>query len=148
MVNGKIPFKDRDRINKEVGWEWNSTMSKRKKVCAEVENMINTKRKSGPTNIEKILYNGSLYTDNNDISNKMNDHFCTIGNRLKSKLPQRNEDDFKKYLPPAILNSFCLREVLFEEVWKEINALKTKNGSSNYNRYVPDFKAFHHQYYR
>ena len=100
-----------------------------KKLWQHLNDMINTKRKSGPTNIEKILYNGSLYTDNHDISNKMNEHFCTIGNRLKSKLPQRNEDDFKKYLPPAILNSFCLREVLFEEVWKEINALKTKKAT-------------------
>ena len=65
--------------------------------------------------------NGTLscsYNDNIDIACKMNEHFCTIGNKLKSKLPPRNEDDFKKYLPPGILNSFCLGEVLFEEVWK------------------------------
>ena len=79
--------------------------------------------------VEKIMYNGTLYKENHDIACKMNEHFCTIGSKLKSKLPPRDEDAFKKYLPQTILNSFCLSEVLYEDVWKEINTLNPKKAA-------------------
>ena len=34
----------------------------------------------------KLIYNNQTYTDNSDIANAMNDHFCTIGKKRSQSL--------------------------------------------------------------
>ena len=100
-----------------------------KTLWKHLNNLINTKRKTGPSRIDKILYNGSVYFESKDIATKMNDHFCTIGPKLKQKLPECEENSYKKFLLPNIMNSFYLNDVLFEEVYKEIEKLNPRKST-------------------
>ena len=55
--------------------------------------------------INKLLLDGKAVTDNGDIAEVMNQYFCEIGSKLKSKIPSKG-NDYIKYLPPAVVNSF------------------------------------------
>ena len=49
--------------------------------------MINPKAGSKSTSIHKLSVDGKVIKDNSNISDAMNNHFCTIGEVLKSDLP-------------------------------------------------------------
>ena len=50
--------------------------------------MLNPKRSKGPQMIKRLLSDGANITENKSIAETMNKHFCTIGNKLASKIPK------------------------------------------------------------
>ena len=63
-----------------------------------------------------LVYAGKKITNKQEISDTMNRHFCDIGARLQSELPNYG-NRFLEYLPPRISDSFyftptCKNDVL------------------------------------
>ena len=58
---------------------------------------------SKSTFINKLLIDGKVIKDQNNISDAMNNHFCTIGEVLKAKLPAWG-NRYKEYLPEKVMN--------------------------------------------
>ena len=54
--------------------------------------IINPKAGSKSTSINKLLVDGKVIKDKSNISDAMNNHFCTIGEVLKSDLPDGGTD--------------------------------------------------------
>ena len=77
----------------------------------------------------RLMYKGKSYTNNQDIADVMNEHFCTIGKNLQSSLPNNDVDGFKNYLPASIMNSFVLSHVTKDDILREIKLLDPKKSS-------------------
>lgn len=93
--------------------------------------LINSKGNNKHKHIEKILFNGRFHSDNRDISNAMNEHFCKVGESLQSTLPPCDSSAFKKHLPDRIMNSFVLSHVLYEDIMQEIKSLDPKKSTGH-----------------
>ena len=95
--------------------------------------IINPNKKRKHSDISKILHNGTWVTDKRNISNIMNNYFCEIGVNLQQKFS--DNDNFKKYLPPASVNSFYLSPVTESEIVTEIKKLDPRKavGDDNIN---------------
>ena len=59
------------------------------------------------TVINTLVYTGKRITNQQEISDAMNTHFCDIGVRLQSELPDYG-NRFLEYLPPRTSGSFYL----------------------------------------
>ena len=92
-------------------------------------NLINHKNKNTHTRIDKLSYKGKLHSEDTEIANAMNDHFCSVGESLQKKLPKSNENAFKEFLPRPSLNSFFLSHVIAEEIMIEIYKLNPKKAA-------------------
>ena len=62
--------------------------------------------------------------DKSNISDAMNNHFCTIGGVLKSELPDWGR--YKEYLPTRVMNSFFIEPICNDDVGLEIRPLNPK----------------------
>ena len=105
-------FQNKETSSKDIWKHLNSTIN-----CGK------TRRK---TDIDKIFFKEKFHTTDEDIANAMNEHFCTVGETLQSRLPNTDSDSFKKYLPPSTLNSFVLSHIMHEEIIREIKNLNSK----------------------
>ena len=92
-------------------------------------NVINPNKKRKGMSISKLLSNGRMVTDKNELPNVLNNHFCTIGKRLQQQIPVTQDDAYKQYLPEPNVNSFYLSPVLFEDVKLEIMRLNPRKSS-------------------
>ena len=99
------------------------------KLWKSLGNFINTSGKKSKTRIDKIMCNGKYITDPQSISNVMNNYFCNIGKSLQDNIPPTGPDEFKNYLPPAIVNSFFLRPIEVDEIINLINKLNPRKSS-------------------
>ena len=95
--------------------------------------IINPGKFRKQTGICKILEQGVRISDKNIIPDILNDHFCNVGERLQSKLPPHNPDEFKQYLPQPIVNSFYLSYVSYREVLNQITKLNPKKAAGHDN---------------
>ena len=59
-----------------------------KQMWKHLGSMLNPKRCKGPQMIKRLFSDGENITENSNISETMNKHFCTIGMRLASKIPK------------------------------------------------------------
>ena len=84
--------------------------------------------KSNNSGINKIKHNGKFISDNEEISNIVNDYFCNVGRRLSEKITDRN-NDFIDFLPPRIQNSFYLSPVCQQDVLNEIKKLHPRKAA-------------------
>ena len=73
--------------------------------------------------INKLVYTGKRITNKQEISDAMNTHFCDIGVRLQSELPDYG-NRFLEYLPPRTSDSFYLAPTCKEDVLCEIKKMK------------------------
>ena len=78
--------------------------------------IINPKAGSKWTSINKSLIDGKVIKDKSNISDAMKNQFCTIGEVLKSDLP----DWGKEYLPSRVMNSFFIEQICNDDVGLEI----------------------------
>ena len=69
------------------------------------------------------MYTGKLITNKQEISDTMNTHFCDIGIRLQSELPDYG-NRLLEYLPPRSSDSFYLAPTCKEDVLCEIKKMK------------------------
>ena len=86
-------------------------------------NIVNPGKKRKTSDISKVLVNGKMVQSKTEISNIFNNHFCSVGSRLSSSLPPFDDSFYKRYLPPAVLNSFYLSNVTYDQVLLEIKRL-------------------------
>ena len=93
--------------------------------------LINKQTNGKPNHIDKILYKGTFHTNNKDISNSMNEHFCKVGESLQSNLPSCDGNLFKQHLPARTINTFVLSHVLYEEIIREIKDLNPKKSTGH-----------------
>ena len=99
--------------------------------------MLN-KNKTNHTLIDKIISRNVVTTDQQEITEEVNDYFCNIGSELASKFKDSNNNDFKKYLGNPSQQSLFLRRVTEKEVVQEINKL-TLNKSPGQDEFTPQF---------
>ena len=81
--------------------------------------IINPRKTTTRLVIIKLMYTGKRITNKQEISNTMNTHFCDIGVRLHSVLPDYG-NRFLEYLPPRSSDSFYLAPTCKEDVLCEI----------------------------
>ena len=93
--------------------------------------IINPKAGSKSTSINKSLINGKFIKGKNNISDVMNNHFCTIGEVLKSELPDWG-GRYKQYLPARVMNSFFIEPICNDDVGLEIRHLNPKKAPGPY----------------
>ena len=87
--------------------------------------IINPKAGSKSTSINKLLIDGKFIKDKNNISDAMNNHFCTIGEVLKSELPDWG-GRYKGYLPARVMNALFIEPICNDDVGLEIRHLNPK----------------------
>ena len=85
--------------------------------------IINPRKTTTRTVINKLMYTGKRITNKQEISDTMNTHFCDIGIRLQSELPDYG-NRFLEYLPPRSSDSFYLAPTCKEDVLCEIKKMK------------------------
>ena len=85
--------------------------------------IINPRKTTTRTVINKLVYTGKRITNKQEISDAMNTHFCDIGVRLQSELPDYG-NRFLEYLPPRTSDSFYLAPTCKEDVLCEIKKMK------------------------
>ena len=73
--------------------------------------------------INRVMYTGKRITNKQEIADAMNTHFCDIGVRLQSELPDYG-NRFLEYLPPRSSDSFYLATNCKEDVLCEIKKMK------------------------
>ena len=82
--------------------------------------IINPKAGSKSTSINKLLIDGKVIKDKSNISDAMNNHFCTIGEVLKSESPVWGNR------PATVMNSFFIEPICNDDIGLEIRHLNHK----------------------
>ena len=72
--------------------------------------------------INKLIFDEQSVTDPKQIANALNDHFCTIGERLSNKLPDYG-NEYQKYITCNIGDSFAILPVDDNDILREIRNL-------------------------
>ena len=67
--------------------------------------VINPKKCKGHSQITKLMYDGKLITDKQNISYAMNMHFCDVGRKLQSQLENCTLNS-KDFMPAKIKKTF------------------------------------------
>ena len=92
-----------------------------KKTWKIINNILSKNRKSNEIN--RIICNNVIYTDNDDIANEFNKFFCSIGELYDSKIPASDMDPCK-FINVSHLSYFFLKPVSPLEVKFHIQGLK------------------------
>jgi hypothetical protein len=79
----------------------------------------------------------NVFSSDKEVLDFINEHFCTISDKLASKLPTMDANSFKRYLQPSVLNTFVFQPVLEQEVQLEL--MKLKNSFSSGPDNIPSF---------
>ena len=85
--------------------------------------IINPKRGKSFTPVNKLILGQRVVVDKQEISNSMNEHFCNIGNKLQSGIPDYGHK-YRDYMPQRINNSFYLQPITTDDILLEIKRLK------------------------
>ena len=105
------------------------------KTWSIINNTINPGRKR--SSIIKLCVNNQSLTEPIEIAEALNSHFAGIGLALQNALPYRDEERYRRYLPPRIFNSIFLHPSTSTEVKNIIRDLKTQR--EVYIRCLPGF---------
>ena len=100
-----------------------------KKTWSVINSTIRPGKKC--SNITKMYHNNEVVSDSKLIAETLNNHFASIGITLKNALPNRNNNAFRKYLPPATQNSLFLQPSDPLEVNRIMKELKSTTGNIN-----------------
>ena len=75
-----------------------------------------------------MIINGNEITDEYEISNSMNDYFCSVGQNIANGL-NRSSTNFQQYLKNRISETFYLKPVIEHDVLKQIEKIKIKKSA-------------------
>ena len=89
---------------------------------------LQTKNKKNKNDIAKLIINGNEITDEYEISNSMNDYFCSVGQNIANGL-NRSSTNFQQYLKNRISETFYLKPVIEHDVLKQIEKIKIKKSA-------------------
>jgi len=95
-----------------------------KKLWSNLNTMCSFNNKKSKQTITKLCANNQTFTDPMQISDCLNEYFCTIGNNLAHSLPNTDTQSFKKFLPKSNKGSMFCNPTTCLEVFKIIQALK------------------------
>ncbi len=98
-------------------------------IFGDIINPLKAKKKN---HIDKLIYNNKTIMNNKDISNTLNEHFCTIGEKLASKHTTDNMA-YQKYLKNLNPHSLFLNPTDEQETLQEINKLNPKKSNGHDN---------------
>ena len=96
-----------------------------KQMWNHLGTMLNPKRIKGPLMIKRITSEGKYITDNSEIAETLNKHFCTVGKNLAAKVPNP-KSSFKQFLKAPIPNSIFIDKITPTEVIELINGLDSR----------------------
>ena len=82
-----------------------------KKTWSIIRSVINNCKPSKSN--ESFLYNNSIITDKNEVSNEFNDYFVNVGKTLAAQIP-KSGPSFHKYCQKLIRNVFSLSPLMNE----------------------------------
>ena len=85
--------------------------------------IINPKKGKSFSVINKLKIDRKVVVDKQEISNSMNEHFCDIGMKLQSEIPDYGYK-YMDYMPQRIANSFYLEPITADDILIEIKRLK------------------------
>ena len=85
--------------------------------------IINPKKGKSFSVINKLKIDRKVVVDEQEISNSMNEHFCDIGMKLQSEIPDYGYK-YMDYMPQRIANSFYLEPINADDILIEIKRLK------------------------
>ena len=85
-----------------------------KKTWGGICDLINVSKKSG-INIRKIIHDNKTITDNEGISNSINNFFVNIGSSVEAKVPA-GQKRFRNYFGNSIQNSVFLQPCTPKEI--------------------------------
>ena len=83
---------------------------------------LNSNKRKNHSNLRKLIIENTEVTEDVDIANAMNNHFCTIGQKINNKIPGTT-GHFKDYLNNQIGETFFLNPVSQSEIMAEISKL-------------------------
>lgn len=101
------------------------------------------KPKSNHSPIEKIKVGNNYITDQKSIANLFNEYFCSVGEKLASKIRDTGNKNFKYYLKNPLQKSLYLTQVTINEIIIEINNLET-NKSPGHDEFTARFLKISH----
>jgi len=79
--------------------------------------------------IGKLLIEGKEIIEPNEIANKLNNYFCSVGPSLATKLA-KSKNNFMQYMNPPIANSFFCTDISESEIRVELQQITKKNKAS------------------
>ena len=85
--------------------------------------IINPKKGKSFSVINKLKIDQKVVVEKQEISNSMNEHFCGIGMKLQSEIPDYGYK-YMDYMPQRIANSFYLEPITADDILIEIKRLK------------------------
>ena len=80
--------------------------------------------------IKKLFINNEMISDDQDISNKMNEFFCTVGDNLSKTIP-KIPGSFTKYLKNKLDETFFINPVTEQEVMNCMKQLNPKKSAGH-----------------
>ena len=108
-----------------------------------IRDLINVSKKS-PLSIGKIIHGKDTFTDNNGISNSLNDFFVSIGSTVDAKIPT-TDISFRSYLGDKTQNSAFLHPCSKIEVAAIISNFGNSKSSGPFSiptRILKDFSMY------
>ena len=85
--------------------------------------IINPKRGKSFSPVNTLIIGRKAVVDKQKICNSMNEHFCNIGNKLQSEIPDYGHK-YRDYMPQRINQSFYLEPITTSDIICEIKKLK------------------------
>ena len=91
------------------------------KMWKTVGSILNPSKVMKHSNITKLLIDNIELNSDSDISTAFNNFFCTIGEKLRNKIPDKGS--FMKHMGPKLQQSIYLTPITENELTKEIKLL-------------------------
>ena len=92
------------------------------------EATFNPNKRKQQTKLQKLIVDGKTLTDDKDVADGINNYFCTIGNKISSKIKSPG-GHFTDYPKNKINNTFFISPVVEAEVSRELTKLNPKKAS-------------------
>ena len=100
---------------------FNDTKDSSIKMWRALGSIINPNKKTKQNHIAKIITETGTFVSSEEISNQMNNYFCTIGSKLASSIP--NGNSFEIYLKNRVNQTMFLSPISESDISREINKL-------------------------
>ena len=101
-----------------------------KKTWKTINQVIN--KKSNTTVVPNLTVDGQTIRGNKAIASSMNEYFCSIGNKLSEKIPNKANPllsgEYPFEIPPL---SFSFSAIMADKLSSTLNKMKTSNGSGH-----------------
>ena len=101
-----------------------------KKTWKTINQVIN--KKSNTTIVPMLTVDGQTIRDNKAIASSMNEYFCSIGNKLSEKIPNKANPLLSGEYPFETLPlSFSFSAIMTDKLSSTLNKMKTSHGSGH-----------------